>query len=374
MSVQESLIPLFYPVRLPEMESAAVDVIRSGQIAAGPKVDAFEKKFQEYSGCTNIVSTNDMTSALIIALKLAGVNAGDEVATLAFSCLSSNSPIAVIGAQAKWIDIDPQNISMCPRDLEKKISSKTKAVLLYHIAGYPAKVDEISAICRAANIPLIEDCNNALGAMFNDQQIGTFGDFSVFSFYPNRQINGLDGGALYCADAGQARQAKKLRRFGVDFSTFRDSRGEINPDSDVECIGYSASFSQLNAAVALSQFPTVSSRQEKVRENARKLTERLSHLKDIQPIPVVENGISAYWGMLVYAEHRDAILMKLKSNGVLASIMHQRNDVYTGFNQINDSLLGTDFVMDKIMALPCGWWLTDENIEKIAETLESAIN
>lgn len=374
MSTHESSIPLFYPVRLPEMESAAVDVIRSGQIAAGPKVDAFENKFQEYSGCKNIVSTNDMTSALIIALKLAGVKAGDEVATLAFSCLSSNSPIAVIGAQAKWIDIDPQNISMCPRDLERKISSKTKAVLLYHIAGYPAKIDEIAAICQAAKIPLIEDCNNALGAMFNDQQIGTFGDFSVFSFYPNRQINGLDGGALYCADERLARQAKKLRRFGVDFSTFRDSRGEINPDSDVESIGFSASFSQLNAAVALSQFATVSSRQEKVQENARKLTKRLSLLKDIRPIPVVEGGVSAYWVMLAYAENRDAVLMTLKSKGVLASIMHQRNDVYTGFNRNSDPLPGTDFVMDKIIALPCGWWLYDEDIEKIAETLESVIN
>ena len=351
------------------MEQAALDVMRSGQIAAGPLVDAFETAFGNLVEQDHVVCTNDMTSALALALHLAGVRRGDEVATLAFSCLSSNSAIAIAGATPLWIDIDHDTMSMSVDDLATKIRPKTKAVTLYHVAGYPAPVDKIAQLCRERGIPLIEDCNAAIGASFGEKPAGKAGVFAVYSFYPNRQINGLEGAALACPDAATAQRARQLRRYGIDMSTFRDHRGEINPASDVPEIGRSASFSQLHAAVALAQLPTLAERTQRTQNNARTLASLLSAetgLHVIQPSPQAR---PAYWGFLLEVPRRDELLLSLKRQGIQCSVLHQRNDVYSGFGVQHSQLPGTASAMEKLLAIPCGWWLTDEQIERIAQTV-----
>ena len=362
-------MPLFVPVNLPEMEKAALDVIRSGQIAAGPLVEQFERELSQLVKKDHIVLTNDMTSALILALKLSGVQPGDKVATQAFSCLSTNSAIAIVGAEPVWIDINPKILSMCPEDLGRKMSPDIKAVLLYHIAGYPAETAKISSICRTNSIKLIEDCNNALGALTGGSPVGQMGDFSVYSFYPNRQVNGFEGGAVVCPDDANENRAKKLRRFGVDYKNFRDHRGEIDPGCDVPEIGISASFSQLNAAVSLAQLPTLAARQAQTLKNAERLRAGLVNIKGINLIATDKDKLPAYWVFLIYAEQRDQLLETLKRNNINASILHQRNDVYTGFSPVQAQLDGTEYIMGHIMAIPCGWWLGEENIDAIANTI-----
>lgn len=360
-----STIDLFHPVRLPEMEAAALEVLRSGQIASGPKVTALEHAFSAIAGREHIVSTNDLTSAVLLALHLAGVRAGDEVATVAFSCLQSNSPIARLGASPVWIDIDPETMSMSVEDLEAKLRPSVKAVMVYHIAGYPSDTQRISALCSERGIPLIEDCNNALGATLDSRPVGTVGDYAVYSLYPNRQINGIDGGMLATPDAATSARATRLRRFGVDGTFFRDARGEINPESDVPEIGWSAALNNLNAAVALSQLNTLSDRTARTFAVAGHLSDALSGLRRLRPVRPVQGAIPAFWGFLVLSEQRDALLLHLKARGIKSSIFHQRNDWYTGFGTPRAELPGTEWVMNQLLALPCGWWLTDDQINDL---------
>ncbi len=369
MTTPADVIPLFYPVRLPAMEQAALNVMRSGQIATGPLVDEFEEAFGSLVEQEHVVCINDMTSALALALHLAGVRRGDEVATLAFSCLSSNSSITIAGAKPLWIDLDPDTMAMSADDLAAKITPATKAVTLYHVAGYPAPVDRIAKLCLERGIPLIEDCNAAVGATYGDRPVGRVGSFSVYSFYPNRQINAFEGAALACPDAATALRARRLRRYGIDMPSFRDHRGEINPDSDVPEIGLSASFSQLHAAVALAQLPTLAERTQRTQENARTLASLLtgeSGLRVIQPSPQAR---PAYWGLLLEALKRDELLVLLKSHGIQCSALHQRNDAYSGFGVQHSDLPGTARAMEKLLAIPCGWWLNIEQIERIAQTV-----
>jgi perosamine synthetase len=358
-------IDLFHPVRLPEMEVAAAEVLRSGQIASGPKVAALERAFAALTGREHIVSTSDMTSAVMLALHLAGVRAGDEVATLAFSCLSSNSPVARLGAHPVWIDICPDTMSMSVDDLAAKLTSSVKAVMLYHVAGYPADTPRIVALCRVRGIPLIEDCNNATGATLDGRPVGVLGDWAVYSLYPNRQINGIDGGMLAAPNAGTAAQAMRLRRFGIDPLSFRDRRGEINPASDVGEIGWSATLGQMNAAVALSQLDSLAARGDRTRAAADRLADGLSASRHLRLVRPVTGAVPAYWGFLVLSERRDALLFHLKAHGVKASILHQRNDWYSGFGTRRADLPGTALVMDRLLALPCGWWLTDTQISEL---------
>jgi len=360
-----STIDLFHPVRLPEMEAAALEVLRSGQIASGPKVAALEHAFSAIAGREHIVSTNDLTSAVMLALYLAGVRAGDEVATIAFSCLQSNSPIARLGARPVWVDIDPDTMSMSVEDLAAKLRPSVKAVMVYHIAGYPSDTHRIAALCGERGIPLIEDCNNALGATIDGRAVGTVGDFAVYSLYPNRQINGIDGGMLATPDATTAARATRLRRFGVDAASFRDARGEINPESDVPEIGWSAALNNLNAAVALSQLNTLTDRTNSTFAVAGKLAKALGNLRKLRPVRPVRSAVPAFWGFLVLSENRDALLLHLRAHGIKSSIFHQRNDWYTGFGKPRAELPGTELVMNHLLALPCGWWLTDNQIKEL---------
>jgi dTDP-4-amino-4,6-dideoxygalactose transaminase len=363
-----AVIDLFHPVKLPEMEVAALDVMRSGQIASGPKVSQFERAFATISGREHVVSTNDLTSAVTLALHLAGVRVGDEVATVAFSCLQSNSPIARLGAYPVWIDIDPSTMSMSVDDLAAKLRPSVKAVMVYHIAGYPADSFRISNLCRKHGIPLIEDCNNAIGASINGKPLGLLGDYAVYSFYPNRQINGIDGGMLAVPDEEVASRATRLRRFGIDPKSFRDVRGEINPESDVSEIGWSAALGNLNSAIALAQLSTLSQRTDQTLKIA---TELINRLRNIRPVGVIPNGIPAFWGLLIQSDRRDELLSHLKARGIKSSILHQRNDCYTGFGVPRADLPGTAKVMEQMLALPCGWWLNKDDIDRLVNQLSS---
>lgn len=369
MKATTEVIPLFYPVHLPEMEQSVLDIMRSGQIAAGPLVDQFESAMGELVGREHVVCTNDMTSALLLALQLAGVRRGDEVATLAFSCLTSNSAIAIAGARPLWIDLDPITMTMSPDDLATKLSPATKAVTLYHVAGYPAPIDKIAAICKERGIPLIEDCNAAIGACVGHQKAGQAGVFSVYSFYPNRQINALDGGALACPDAATAQHARRLRRYGIDQPSFRDHRGEINPRSDVPEIGLSAAFSQLHAAVAMAQMPTLSGRLRQTQDNAHRLGSLLTGVPGLRVIDPIRESRSAYWGLMLDIKHRDAMLAELKSQGIQCSALHQRNDRYSGFVAAACELPGTAHAMSHLLTVPCGWWMLPEHLERVSAIL-----
>jgi perosamine synthetase len=364
-------VSLFHAFHSSEMEVAALEVLRSGQIASGPKVAEFEGRFGDVIGRSHVVCTNDMTSALMIALHLAGVRDGDEVLTLAYSCMSSNAPIAMLGALAVWVDMDPERASMSAEDFERAISPRTKAAMIYHVAGYPGPTEQIAKICKQRGIVLIEDCNNALGATQNGVSVGRIGDYAVFSFYPNRQINAIDGGALACPDEQTAQRARRLRRFGINPLTFRDKLGEINPTSDITEVGWSASFNQLGAVVALTQLPLLNDRLARTRRNALRLREQLGNLSRLRQIVTPDGDEPAYWAFLTLAERRDELLAGLKVRGIHSSRLHYRNDEYSGFFSERRNLYGTNQFSQQLLALPCGWWVTDDQLNYLVQAVRA---
>nr|WP_290835575.1 DegT/DnrJ/EryC1/StrS family aminotransferase [Halomonas sp.] len=369
-----TVISLFGVVSIPEMETAALDVLRSGRIANGEYVEKFEKKLGDILGQPNVVTTVDMTSALFLALHLAGVVEGDEVLTTAFACLSTNTAIAHHKAKPIWVDVSPKSVEMDVADLQSKISEKTKAVILYHIAGYPGPAREIADICKQRGIVLIEDCDNALFAERESVQVGFNGDFSIYSFYPNRQINTTEGGALICKSPEMALKARKFRRFGINPRTFRTSEGEINSLSVIPEIGWSVALNNFCAALGCAQLDTVQLRHNKTQRNVQKLKALIKNIVGVTPVPVGENSNPAYWVFLLYIEDRDKVLSLLKQHGVMASCLHMRNDIYTGFGVRQSAQLpNTDYLQEHIMAIPCGWWLDDESLKHIAYVLEKSV-
>ena len=366
-------IPLFGVVKLPEMEAAALEVLRSGRIANGDYVARFEEGIGQIIGRPNVVSTVDMTSAIFLALYMAGVGEGDKVLTTSFACMSTNSAIAQCGAVPVWVDVQPQSVEIDLEDLISKISTKTKAVILYHVAGYPGPAKEVAALCQERGLALIEDCDNALYASREGVPVGSHGDFAVYSFYPTRQINTTEGGALVCRSPDMAARARKLRRFGIDAATFRNASGEINPSSDIPEIGWAFTMNNLCAALGYAQLPTAAYRVTKTRENVAKLVQKIARFRGVQPLSVSSEALPAYWVLLLLVDNRDDVMAHMRQQGVMVSCVHQRNDLYTGFRVgALCNLPNTQHIQDHLLAIPCGWWLMDEDLHSIATALHNA--
>jgi dTDP-4-amino-4,6-dideoxygalactose transaminase len=287
--------------------------------------------------------------------------------------MSTNAIIAAIGARAVWVDMSPNSVCMDPNSFESAITPSTKAAILYHVAGYPGPVRTIQEICLNRGIKLIEDCNNAMFSKAHQKYTGSFGDFAVYSFYPNRQLNTLEGGALVCRSLEEAERARFLRRFGINLNKFRLPSGEIDPELDIPESGWSYTMSNISAAVGFAQFDSLFKRLEKTSENVKKIKNHLSIFKQIHIVPALEESEPSHWVLLIQIKCRNEVNNYLKQFGIENSIMHYRNDRYSCFGKTQMPLPNTDLFQNTVLALPCGWWMDDEDITYMITCISSAI-
>lgn len=362
-------IPLFGIYAEKNIGAVVQDIISRGQIAAGKFVTDFAEAFGKLTDQSHVVTVNDMSNAIQIALKLSGVGTGDKVLASSYACMSTNAPIATIGAAPVWVDVDPATGLMSADALEKAITPECKAVIVYHLAGYPAEIKKIAEICQRRNLKLIEDCDNALLSSVEGRQVGTFGDFAIFSFYPNRQLNATEGGALCCKRKEDAERAIKLRRYGIDIPNFRDVDGEINPESDIPEIGWAATLNNICSAIGLSQIATVEHRIARSKDIALKYDKAFQDIAGLTVVPHAEKVSPSYWVYLIKLDNRDIILSQLKKAGVSVSKIHHLTSMYTGFGCDSPSLPGAEAFFNKVLGLPCGWWLSDQDVDYVVDTV-----
>lgn len=350
--------------------------LRLGQLAAGPAGGQLEDVIAARFPGRYAVAVSDMTHALVMALRLAGVRRGDQVLSLAFNCMSSNAAIGMIGADVAWVDVDPATATFDVDQARSRLTTRTKAVVVYHISGYPADLAQLRAFCDAHGLPLIEDANNAFGASVDGQPVGMLGDFSIFSLYANRQLNGIDGGILLCARPEDAAHARRLRRFGIDVARFRDVDGEIDPMLDIPEIGTSASLDNIHATLALDSITDVDDRIARSRRNAALLAGATSSLP-IVPIAVLPGAEPVYWTWLIRLNERDTVMRALKKRGIMCSKLHYPNHHYTGFRttpgESVQELPGTTTLQEEMLAIPCGWWIDDAAVAAIAVAIGEAV-
>ena len=188
-----------FKVHMPEeVKDSIIKTLYSGFITEGDKAKEFESKFQSWVGNPNTALVNTGTSALTIAIRLAGIKSGDEVISTPQTCLATNAPLFNAGAKIVWADIDPYTGNISPESIKDRITDKTKAIVFVHWSGIPADIDAINKIARENNLKVIEDAAHALGAKYNNIMIGNHSDYVFFSFQAIKQITTVNGGALAC--------------------------------------------------------------------------------------------------------------------------------------------------------------------------------
>lgn len=363
-------VPLFDCRVGTEGQQAVCNVLASGHLALGAHVADLEAAVSCRLGGREVVVSANMTQALEMALRLAGVRPGDDVLTLSFNCLSSNSAIHNVGARPVWVDLDPKTGAMNVDDARAQITASTRALMVYYVGGYPADTSALRDLSRESGIALIEDANAAFGAVLpGGEQAGSLGDFAVFSFYANRQVNGAEGAALVCPTARSAEQARRLRRFGIDHRSFRDARGEINPLSDVPEVGIAGTMNNVNAALAMTALQTFEARLAMVHENARGLSAALADLPGITLVRPKSGSMPANWVFMILADDQNGVIDTLRAKGIGCSKLHQPNHVYSGFKASARDLPGTRRFANSMVALPCGWWITPSQRAEIASAI-----
>jgi len=361
-----SAIPLFKVFMHESVKDPLFRTLMSGYIGQGPRVDEFESALTKWFGNPNVLTVNSGTSALHLALRLAGAEYGTEVITTAMTCTATNLPILERGAKIVWADIDPTTGNIDPKDVERKITKKTKAIMAVHWGGYPCELDELRSIAKKHGIKLIEDAAHAFGGSYKGQPIGHGSDFVCFSFQAIKHFTTVDGGALTCLDPADYKRGKLLRWFGID----RDAkRQDFRCEADVEEFGYKFHMNDVTATLGLEQLKYARAVVNRHQENGDFYRRNLSELSGVKLLNYKSDRKSGYWLFTLLAKDRIDFMKQMGEAGITVSQVHARNDSHTMMKEFRTSLPGVDAFVNEMVSIPVGWWVTDEQRQFIVETI-----
>jgi perosamine synthetase len=367
--------PLF-KVHMPEEVFAAVRAtLASGSIAGGAEVARFEQALAAFTGNPQVAAVSNISAALTLALYASGVRPGDEVVVSPMSCLATAMPIANLFAKPVWCDVDPATGMPDAAEFAARITGNTRALLLYHWAGDVADVPAMVALARERGLSLIEDASEAFGAELAGARLGSHGaDFTAYSFGPVRHLSCGEGAAL-CLAAGateNTERIRRLRRYGIDGSSFRLANGDLNPGSDIPEAGFHFAMDNLSASIGLAQWHCADANVRAHRANGQYYDDALKSVSGIRLLARRSDAVSAYWAYALRAERRDALIAKLHVAGIGAQRLHLRLDRYTCFaGSATHELPGVDVFDAENLVIPCGWWVTPAERERIAGLIRS---
>jgi len=359
-------IPLFKVFMSSDVDKPLLETLHSGYIGQGSKVEAFEDALAPWVGGRKPITVNSGTSAIHLALRLAGVGPDTEVISTPMTCTATNMPILERGAKIVWADIDPATGNISPRSVREKVTKKTRAVIAVHWGGYPCDLDELDSVCRAYDLRLIEDCAHAFGAEYKGQKVGARSDFACFSFQAIKHLTTVDGGALVCEQDGDYKRGKLLRWYGID----RDGpRTDLRCEEQINEFGYKFHASDVTATIGLAQLPHVEKILSAHRRNADHYRSRLSSLKRTKLLTYNRDRLSSYWLFTLIVEGRDEFIKFMAERGIMTSKVHVRNDIHRAFETSKGRLPGVDFFYDHQVSIPVGWWVMPEDRDRIVDAV-----
>ena len=240
--------------------------MRSGWLGTGPKVARFEKDFAAYQGVQHVAAVNSCTAALHLSLLAAGLKPGDEVITTPMTFCATVNAIIHAGAVPVLADIDPVTLNIDPAQIERKLTSRTRAILPVHFAGRPCEMDAICAIAQKHDLILIEDCAHSIETEYKGRKAGTFGDFGCFSFYVTKNIVTGEGGMVLCKKEENAARVKTLALHGMSKDAWKRFSDEGYKHYYVTECGFKYNMMDLQAAIGIHQLKKIDRCWEKRRE------------------------------------------------------------------------------------------------------------
>jgi dTDP-4-amino-4,6-dideoxygalactose transaminase len=349
------MIPLF-KVAMNSHQYAVNQVLQSGFVGQGLKVDEFEATFSEVAPFP-IVAMNSCTSAIQAVLMHLGVGPDDEVITSPLTCTATNAPILLLGARPIWADVSPSTGNIDPDDVARKITRRTKAIIAVNWTGRPCDYRRLKRL----GVPVIED--TAHGPVTGDRSTG---DFVCYSFGPIKHFTTGDGGAVATGNASARADLRLLRWYGLDRTSTQDFRCSQN----ITRPGMKLHMNDINAAIGLANLPLLRTTVEAHKRNADYLWHALWPSR--RPYLTLPNHSfhSNYWVFPVLVNRsRESLKSHLAERGIASSQVHARNDKHEAYAFPNGPLPGLDEYDSMHLNVPCGWWLTQEDLDTIVTAI-----
>ena len=372
-------IPLFKLNFGEEEIQAVTKTIRSQWISTGPKCEELEQLFVDMFQVNYAVSLSNCTDALHLACKLCDIKEGDEVLCPSLTFAASVNCIRYVGAIPVFCDIvSLEHINIDPQDIERKITSKTKAIIVVHMAGFPANMDEIMQIAKKHHLKVIEDACHGPLSEYKGKKLGTIGDVGCFSFFSNKNISTGEGGMLITNHEAMAKRARLLRSHGMTTMSYQRASGHAT-SYDIMDLGYNFRLDDIRASIAVEQVKKLRKDLEQRREVRKQYVELLASVKDVV-VPFADNTefVSNYIMPIVLKdaskEKRDKVRDALHEKGIQTSVHYPAIHRFSIYKDYTSNLPITDYVTDNEITLPMYASLTNDNVNQIVKNLKALIN
>jgi len=364
------MIQVFKPCIGMEEVEAVKEVLLSGWLGLGPKTTEFEKNFSEYLGVKQAVGLNSCTAALEMALRLLGVGEGDEVILPTMTFISTGHAVVYNRAKPVFADVERNTLGISPEDISRKITKKTKAIIVVHYGGRPVDIDAVKKVAKG--IPIVEDCAHACGAEYKGNKCGSLADIGCFSFQAVKNLCMGDGGAIIFNDETKAMKAKKLRWLGIDKGTWDRTSGDKSYwwEYNVDEVGYKNHMNDIMAAIGIEQLKKLDKMNQRRKEIAEQYTERLQNIPQIITPPPSDETFKSSWHIYhIRCENRNELASHLQSKDICTGVHYTPNHTYKCYNT-SVKLPTAESVLQSLLSLPMYPDLNDKDVEYVISEIE----
>lgn len=361
------MINVAKPILGKEEEKAVIEVLRSGSLAQGKKVEEFENGFAKYVGAKYGVAVTNGTAALHLVLLALGIKEGDEVITTPFSFIASANAILYTNAKPVFADIDSETLTIDPKEIEKKITKKTKAIIPVHLFGLPANMPEIRKIAKKYKLKIIEDACQSHGASIDNKKVGVLGDAACFSFYPTKNITSGEGGMITTDNTKTADTLRLLRSHGM--------RKRYHH----EILGFNLRLTDISAAIGVVQLKKIEKFNKKRQKNAEFYFKELKDMKGLI-LPLIPKGYGHVFNQFTirvtkdYPLGRDELRGKLESKGIASEIYYpipiHKQELYKKM-KYKSSFPNSENASKTVLSIPIHPDLTLNDLEMVVKALKS---
>lgn len=375
-------IPFGKPILGREEEEAVIEVMRSGVMAHGPKIKAFEQGFCDFTGSKHSIGVSSCTAGMHLYYFHLGLGPGDEVIVPAMTHTATAHAVELTGAKPVFVDAELTTGNMDLDQLESAITANTRAIAIVHYLGQPVNMHRVLEIARKHDLKVVEDCALAIGTYLDGQHAGMFGDVGVYSFYPVKHITTAEGGIMMAQNDELAHQLSIKRAFGMDKHVGERKTPGVY---DIQGLGFNYRMNEIQAAIGVEQLKRAKGFLELRRSNFHYLKKALKEIQGIQVIGDEEQpGYTASHYCLVtrfvpeIAKHREAIIPALNQAGIGTSIYYPQPVPMMSYYQKKYGYQQEQFpnaasIAYDSIALPVGPHLSQEDLDYIIENVTTVI-
>jgi perosamine synthetase len=361
---------------------AVVEVLRSDWLTTGPKVREFEEQVAEYVGAREAVAVNSGTAALHVAAFAAAIGPDDEVITTPLTFAASANCVLYLGGRPVFADVCPDTLNIDPKDVARKVTSKTKAIIAVDFTGQPCDYQAIRALAKQHNLMVIEDAAHALGAEFNGQRVGTLNELTAFSFHPVKHVTTGEGGMVTTNDSDLAKRMRAFRTHGIT-ADFRQRAEAGSWVYEMVALGYNYRLPDINCALGLAQINKLDGWLARRREIAARYTDAFAQMPEVN-VPRVLPRTNPAWHL--YAIELDLAQLEVGRKKVFTALRAENIGVNVHYIPVywhpyyqklgyEKGLCPTaEAAYERLISLPMFPAMMDEDVEDVITAIAKVIS